>query len=54
MVIPGLQDLLRDIKRLEDYAKAYQSRDEAQILPITSEEAEVIRSYRRFLAQEDE
>jgi hypothetical protein len=54
MMVPGLQDLMQSIKTLEDYAKACLSRGEERSFPITQEEIEVIKSFRRFMAQEDE
>ena len=53
-MVPGLQDLLHNIKTLEDYVKACRLGEEEQIFPITREEMEVIKSFRRFMAQEDE
>jgi hypothetical protein len=53
-MVPGSQDLLRNIKTLEDYLKAHQSTEENQTFPMTQEEIEVVKSFRRFMAQEDE
>jgi hypothetical protein len=50
--MPGLNDLLRDIKTLEDYAKANRSREEMRMVPLTREEVDVIESFRRFMAQD--
>ena len=51
MTIPGMTDLLKNIKAIEDYAQACQSREEARIVRVTREEADVIDSFRRFKAQ---
>jgi hypothetical protein len=53
-MVPGLQDLLQDIKALEDYLRACRSGETEQSFPITREEIEVVKSFRRFMAQEDE
>ena len=52
-MVAGLQDLLHNIKTLEDYAKACRPAED-DIFPITREEMEVIKSFRRFMAHEDE
>jgi len=52
MDIPGMSELLQDVKALEDCARAYRLKDEVRIVAITREEEDVIHSYRRFLAQE--
>jgi hypothetical protein len=52
VTIPGLSDLLKDIKTLEDHARAHHSREETRMVPLTREEADVVESYRRFLAQD--
>jgi hypothetical protein len=44
--------LLKDIKTLEDYARACLSRDEERMMLLTREEVDVIESFRRFKAQE--
>jgi hypothetical protein len=54
MMVPGLQDLMHDIRALEDYVEACRSGEEERLFPITREEMEVIKSFRRFMAQEDE
>jgi hypothetical protein len=53
-MVPGLQDLLQNIKALEDYLRACRSGKPEQAFSITPEEMEVVRSFRRFMAQEDE
>ena len=53
-MVPGLQDLLHDIKALEDYLKACRAGEDRTSFPITREEIEVVKSFRRFMAQEDE
>ena len=53
-MVPGLQDLLQNIKALEDYLRACRSGEAEQAFPITPEEMEVVRSFRRFMAREDE
>jgi len=52
MIIPGMSQLVEDIKALEDYARACRLRDELRMVLVTAEEADVIDSYRRFMAQE--
>jgi hypothetical protein len=52
MELPGVSELLRDVKALEDYARAYRSREEVRMVLITREEADVIDSYRRFMTEE--
>jgi hypothetical protein len=51
-MIPGVPQLFEVIKALEDYARAYRSREELQIVFVTTEEADVIESFRRFKAEE--
>jgi len=53
-MVPGLQDLLQNIKALEDYLRACRSGEPEQAFSITPEEMEVVRSFRRFMAREDE
>lgn len=53
-MVPGLQDLLHNIKTLEEYVKAGRSGKEERFFPITREEMEVVKSFRRFMAQQDE
>ena len=52
MTIPGMTHLLKDIKAIEDYVQACQSREETRIVRVTREEADVIESFRRFKAQD--
>ena len=52
MTIPGLNELLKEIKTLEDHAKARHSREEMRMVPLTREEADVVESFRRFKAQD--
>ena len=52
MMIPGMQHLLKDIKAIEDHARACQLREELRMVLVTREEADVIESFRRFKAQE--
>lgn len=54
MIVPGLQELLRDIKILENYARACQSGEEMRIIPLTREEVDVIASFRRFMAEDND
>jgi hypothetical protein len=55
MEVPGLSDLLKSIKALEDHARgACQSGDDVRMVALTREEEEVIESFRRFKAQEYE
>lgn len=53
-MVPGLQDLLQNVKALEDYLKACRAGEAEQAFPITREEMELIKSFRRFMAQGDE
>ncbi len=53
-MIPGMAHLLKDIKAVEDYARACQSREEMRMVLVTREEADVIDSFRRFKDQEQE
>ncbi len=54
MDVPGLSDLLKSIKALEDLARsACQSRDDLRMVVLTREEEEVIESFRRFKAQDE-
>ena len=52
MEVPGMSDLLKSIKALEDHARACQSGDDLRMVVLTREEEEVIESFRRFKAQE--
>ncbi len=52
MMIPGMSELLKDIKTLEDYARACRSSGEDQMVLLTQEEVDVIESFRRFKAQD--
>lgn len=54
MIVPGLQELLRDIKLLENYARACQLGEEMRIVPLTREEVDVIASFRRFMDEESD
>ena len=54
MIVPGMQELLRDIKILEDYARACQSEEELRIVTLTREEVDVVASFRRFMAEEND
>jgi hypothetical protein len=47
-MIPGLTELLKDIKSLEDHARAARSREELRMVIVTREEADVIESFRQF------
>ena len=51
-MIPGISRLLEDLKALEDHARAYRSRGELRMVLVTEEEADVVDSFRRFMAQE--
>jgi hypothetical protein len=48
LTIPGLENLFKEIKTLEDYARAHHSRDELEMVLVTREEAQVLDSFRRF------
>ena len=52
LTIPGMTLLLKDIKTLEDYARACRSKDEERMVLVTREEADVLESFRRFKNQE--
>ncbi len=54
MEVPGMSDLLKSIKTLQDHARACQSGDDLRMVVLTREEEEVIESFRRFKAHEDE
>ena len=55
MEVPGLSDLLKSIKALEDHARAScQSGDDLRTMALTREEEEVIESFRRFKARDYE
>jgi hypothetical protein len=51
VMIPGIPELLKDIKTVEDHARACQSREEERMVLLTREEADVIESFRRFKAE---
>lgn len=50
-MIPGLPQLLEDVKALEDHARACRSGGQERMVLLTREEADVIESFRRFKAQ---
>ncbi|HEY1493130.1 MAG TPA: hypothetical protein VGF49_01245 [Candidatus Solibacter sp.] len=52
MTLPGVSQLLADIKILEDFARACRSHEDVRMVMVTREEAEVIDSYRRFRSEE--
>jgi hypothetical protein len=55
MEVPGLSDLLKSIKALEDHARgSCQSGDDLRTMALTREEEEVIESFRRFKARDYE
>jgi hypothetical protein len=54
MLVAGLHALMHNIRTLEDYVKACRRGEEERVFPITREEMEVIKSYRRLMAQENE
>jgi hypothetical protein len=51
-MIPGMPDLFKAIKAVEDHAQACQSSEEERMVLLTREEADVIESFRRFKTQE--
>ena len=53
-MIPGMTLLLKDIKTVEDYARACQSREEERMVLVTREEADVLESFRRFKTQDND
>jgi hypothetical protein len=54
MMVPGMPQLFKDIKVIEDYARACQSSEEIRMVLLTPEEEDVIESFRRFKAQDDD
>ena len=46
--------LLKDIKTLEDHARACLSSGEERMVLVTREEADVLESFRRFKTQEED
>jgi hypothetical protein len=54
MTIPGMQGMLKDIKTIEDHARACRSREEMQFVLLTMEEVDVIESFRRFMNGESD
>jgi hypothetical protein len=52
LMIPGMSQLRDAIKELENFARASRSRQELRMVLVTAEEADVLDSYRQFLAQE--
>jgi hypothetical protein len=52
MTLPGVSELLAEIKAVEDFARACRSQGDVRLVTITREEAEVIESYRRFRSEE--
>lgn len=54
MKIPGMPQLLKDIKVIEDHARACQSEEEIRMVLLTREEQDVIESFRLFKAQDDD
>jgi len=52
MTIPGLSQLAKDVKTIEEHARACQSGEAERIVLLTREEVEVIESFRRFKAQD--
>jgi len=51
MMIPGMPQFRKDVKTIEDYARACQSTEEIGMMLLTQEEAEVVESFRRFKAE---
>ena len=52
MTIPGMSQLAKEIKAVEDHARASHSREEERVVLLTREEVDVIESFRRFKAQD--
>ena len=52
MMIPGLSQLAKDLKAIEDLARSCRSGEEDRMVRLTREEADVIESFRRFKAQD--
>ena len=52
MTLPGVSQLLADIKAMEDFVRACRSNEDVRMVIVTREEAEVIDSYRRFRSEE--
>ena len=44
--------MVKEIKTLEDHARAYRSGDELKMVFVTREEADVLDSFRRFKFQD--
>ena len=51
-MIPEMTSLMKDIRMLEDCARALQSKGELEMVLLTREERDVIESYRHFREQE--
>lgn len=51
MIVPGMSLLLKDIKAVEDHARACQLREATRTMLLTREEVDVIESFRRFKAE---
>ena len=47
-----MQHLVKEIKTLEDYARASRLEGELQMVLVTREEADVLDSFRRFKFQD--
>ncbi len=52
-MILGVQELMREVKMLEDYARACRAGEDMRSVPLTREEVEVVASYRRFMSEQD-
>jgi hypothetical protein len=52
LTIPVMALLLKDIKTLEDYARACLSTEDERMVLVTREEADVLESFRRFKNQD--
>jgi len=52
MMIPGLTQLAKEIKAIEDHARACQSGEDDRMVRLTREEVDVVESFRRFKAKD--
>jgi hypothetical protein len=51
MTIPGISQLRDALTELENHARAERSKGELRMVLVTAEEADVIDSFRRFMAE---
>jgi hypothetical protein len=53
-MIMGMQELMREVRTLENYIRACQAGEDLRSVPLTREEVEVVASYRRFVDEHEE